>query len=70
MPIATGVPTRNLTARPPTTQAEGEPLVEVLAGAATVDLPAPADGVLAEKSAAVGDVLAVGQQLATIESEW
>jgi pyruvate/2-oxoglutarate dehydrogenase complex dihydrolipoamide acyltransferase (E2) component len=50
--------------------AEGEPLVEVLAGAATVDLPAPADGVLAEKSAAVGDVLAVGQQLATIESEW
>jgi pyruvate/2-oxoglutarate dehydrogenase complex dihydrolipoamide acyltransferase (E2) component len=50
--------------------AEGEPLVEVLAGAATVDLPAPADGVLAEKSATVGGVLAIGQQLATIESEW
>jgi pyruvate dehydrogenase E2 component (dihydrolipoamide acetyltransferase) len=49
---------------------EGEPLVEVLAGAATVDLPSPADGVLADKSAAAGDVLAVGQQLATIESDW
>jgi pyruvate/2-oxoglutarate dehydrogenase complex dihydrolipoamide acyltransferase (E2) component len=45
-------------------------LVEVLAGAATVDLPSPADGVLAEKSAAAGDVLAVGQQLATIASQW
>jgi pyruvate/2-oxoglutarate dehydrogenase complex dihydrolipoamide acyltransferase (E2) component len=50
--------------------AEGEPLVEVLAGAATVDLPSPADGVLAEKSASVGDVLTVGQHLAVIESEW
>jgi pyruvate/2-oxoglutarate dehydrogenase complex dihydrolipoamide acyltransferase (E2) component len=49
---------------------EGEPLVEVLAGAATVDLPSPADGILAEKSASVGDVLTVGQQLAVIESEW
>ena len=50
--------------------AEGEPLVEVLAGAATVDLPSPADGVLVEKSAAAGDVLAIGQRLATIESQW
>jgi pyruvate/2-oxoglutarate dehydrogenase complex dihydrolipoamide acyltransferase (E2) component len=50
--------------------AEGEPLVEVLAGAATVDLPSPTDGVLSEKSAAAGDVLVVGQQLATIESDW
>ena len=49
--------------------AEGEPLVEVLAGAATVDLPSPADGVLAEKSAAAGEVLVVGQQLATIASD-
>ena len=49
--------------------AEGEPLVEALAGAATVDLPSPADGVLAEKSAAAGDLLVVGQQLAIIESE-
>jgi pyruvate/2-oxoglutarate dehydrogenase complex dihydrolipoamide acyltransferase (E2) component len=50
--------------------AEGEPLVEVLAGAATVDLPSPAAGVLAEKSASAGDVLAVGQRLATIENDW
>ena len=50
--------------------AEGEPLVEVLAGVATVDLPSPADGVLAEKSAEAGDVLVVGQRLAVIESEW
>jgi pyruvate/2-oxoglutarate dehydrogenase complex dihydrolipoamide acyltransferase (E2) component len=50
--------------------AEGEPLLEVLAGAATVDLPSPAAGVLAEKSAATGDVLAVGQQLALIEADW
>ena len=50
--------------------AEGEPLVEVPAGAATVDLPSPADGVLAEKSASAGDVLAVGQQLAMIDGDW
>jgi pyruvate/2-oxoglutarate dehydrogenase complex dihydrolipoamide acyltransferase (E2) component len=50
--------------------AEGEPLVEVLAGAATVDLPAPADGVLTEKSASAGDLLVVGQQLATIANDW
>jgi pyruvate dehydrogenase E2 component (dihydrolipoamide acetyltransferase) len=50
--------------------AEGEPLVEVLAGAATVDLPSPVDGVLAEKSASAGDVLAVGQQLAMIDGDW
>ena len=49
--------------------AEGEPLVEVLAGAATVDLPSPADGVLAEKAASAGDVLVVGQSLATIEND-
>ena len=47
--------------------AAGEPIVEVLAGAATVDLPAPADGLLAEKLAAEGDPLAVGQRLAVIE---
>jgi 2-oxoisovalerate dehydrogenase E2 component (dihydrolipoyl transacylase) len=50
--------------------AEGEPLVEVLVGAATVDLPSPVDGVLVEKTAAAGDVLAVGQCLATIDNEW
>jgi pyruvate/2-oxoglutarate dehydrogenase complex dihydrolipoamide acyltransferase (E2) component len=50
--------------------AAGEPLVEVLAGAATVDLPAPIEGVLAEKSAAAGDVLTVGQRLAMIDGSW
>jgi len=45
----------------------GEPIVEVLAGGATVDLPAPADGILAEKLVAEGDSLAVGQRLAVIE---
>jgi 2-oxoisovalerate dehydrogenase E2 component (dihydrolipoyl transacylase) len=50
--------------------AEGEPLVEVLAGAATVDLPSPVDGVLVEKSASAGDVLAVGQRLAIIDGDW
>jgi pyruvate/2-oxoglutarate dehydrogenase complex dihydrolipoamide acyltransferase (E2) component len=50
--------------------AEGEPLVEVLGGAATVDLPAPAVGVLAEKLAAAGDTLAVGQPLASIRQDW
>jgi pyruvate/2-oxoglutarate dehydrogenase complex dihydrolipoamide acyltransferase (E2) component len=50
--------------------AEGEPVVEVLAEAATVDLPSPADGVLAEKLAEAGDLIVVGQRLATIESNW
>ncbi len=49
---------------------EGEPLVEVLAGAATVDLLSPADGVLGEKLADAADVLIIGQRLAVIESEW
>lgn len=49
--------------------AEGEPLVEVLAGPVTVDLPSPIDGVLAEKSAFPGDVLAIGERLATIVSK-
>jgi pyruvate dehydrogenase E2 component (dihydrolipoamide acetyltransferase) len=48
---------------------EGEPLVEVLAGVASVDLPAPCDGVLAKKFAAEGSPLTVGQRLAAIESE-
>jgi pyruvate/2-oxoglutarate dehydrogenase complex dihydrolipoamide acyltransferase (E2) component len=45
----------------------GEPVVEVLAGGVTVDLPSPADGILAEKLVAEGDSLAVGQRLAVIE---
>ena len=49
--------------------AEGEPVVEVLAGSVTVDLPAPADGILVEKLVADGESLAVGQRLAVIEIE-
>lgn len=47
--------------------AEGEPVVEVMAGAVTVDLPAPADGVLAEKLVAEGESLVTGKRLAVIE---
>ena len=49
--------------------AEGDPVVEVLAGSVTVDLPAPADGILVEKLVADGEPLAVGQRLAVIEDE-
>jgi pyruvate/2-oxoglutarate dehydrogenase complex dihydrolipoamide acyltransferase (E2) component len=44
-----------------------EPIAEVLCGVATVDLPSPADGVLAKKLVAEGETLAVGQRLAAIE---
>lgn len=51
--------------------AAGEPIVEVLAGCATVDLPSPADGMLIEKLVAEGDAVRVGQPLAMIENdEW
>ena len=46
---------------------EGEPIAEVVGGEATVDLPSPADGVLAERLVEEGDPLAVGQRLAVIE---
>ena len=49
--------------------AAGDPLLEVLAGAATVDLPAPADGVLIEALVEEDEVLEVGQRLAVVESE-
>jgi 2-oxoglutarate dehydrogenase E2 component (dihydrolipoamide succinyltransferase) len=50
--------------------AEDEPLVEVMADGVTVDLPAPAAGILAEKLVADGQSLTVGQRLAVIaESE-
>ena len=48
--------------------AEGEHVLEVLAGPVTVDLPAPAAGELIETLVAEDDVLAVGQRLAVIES--
>ena len=47
---------------------EGDPVVEVMADGVTVDLPAPADGVLLEKLVAEGESLAVGQRLAEIQS--
>jgi pyruvate/2-oxoglutarate dehydrogenase complex dihydrolipoamide acyltransferase (E2) component len=46
---------------------EGEPIAEVMGGETTVDLPAPADGVLAEHLVEEGDPLSVGQRLAVIE---
>ena len=49
--------------------AEGEPLLEVLCGAAAVDLPSPAGGILAEKLVAADDTLQIGQSLAVIEEE-
>lgn len=50
--------------------AEGDALLEVLAGEATVDLPAPASGVLVRKLVAENDSLAIGQRLAVIDAEW
>jgi pyruvate/2-oxoglutarate dehydrogenase complex dihydrolipoamide acyltransferase (E2) component len=48
---------------------EGDRLVEILAGDAVVDLPAPASGVLAEKCVEIDQPLATGQVLAVIEAE-
>lgn len=49
--------------------AEGDQVLEVLAGPATVDLPAPADGVLVEMLVEEDDTLSVGQRLAVIRSD-
>jgi 2-oxoglutarate dehydrogenase E2 component (dihydrolipoamide succinyltransferase) len=50
--------------------AQGDALLEVLAGEATVDLPAPASGVLVRKLVEEDDVLEVGQRLAIVDAEW
>ncbi|HKA90437.1 MAG TPA: lipoyl domain-containing protein [Haliangiales bacterium] len=47
---------------------EGEPLYSVSTDKMDFDLPAPASGVLADVSAAAGDVLPVGAVVAFIES--
>ena len=47
---------------------EGDRLLEVCFGAASVDLPAPASGVLVEALVAEDDELSVGQPLAVIAS--
>jgi 2-oxoglutarate dehydrogenase E2 component (dihydrolipoamide succinyltransferase) len=49
--------------------AEGEAVIEVLAGAATVDLPAPVAGVLQAKLVEEDEILQVGQRLAIIEAD-
>lgn len=48
---------------------EGDPVLEVLAGEAVVDLPAPVDGVLLKRFVAEDEPVQVGQRLAVIESE-
>jgi pyruvate/2-oxoglutarate dehydrogenase complex dihydrolipoamide acyltransferase (E2) component len=47
----------------------GEPILEVTAGAVTVDLPAPACGVLAARLAAEDDLLKTGDPVAIIETD-
>ena len=47
---------------------EGQPLLEILAGAAVVDLPSPIDGRLIVRCVEEDDPLETGQVLAVIES--
>ena len=48
---------------------EGDRLVEILAGGATFDVPAPATGRLAEKQALPDDPLQPGQVLGAVERD-
>jgi 2-oxoglutarate dehydrogenase E2 component (dihydrolipoamide succinyltransferase) len=48
---------------------EGEPVAEILAGPVTVDLPAPASGVLVKRLVDVDAPLSPGQALAVIETD-
>lgn len=50
--------------------ARGDAILEVLAGEATVDLPAPASGVLVRKLVDENETLEVGQRLAVVDAEW
>jgi pyruvate/2-oxoglutarate dehydrogenase complex dihydrolipoamide acyltransferase (E2) component len=47
----------------------GDRLVEILAGDATIDLAAPASGVLVERSVEIDEELTAGQVLAVIAVE-
>lgn len=47
----------------------GEPILEVTSGAVTIDLPAPAGGLLAERLVAEDDPVEPGTSLAIIETE-
>jgi pyruvate/2-oxoglutarate dehydrogenase complex dihydrolipoamide acyltransferase (E2) component len=49
--------------------AEGEPLVEILCGPATVDLPAPAGGILIDKAVALDEEIQAGQTLAIVRED-
>jgi pyruvate/2-oxoglutarate dehydrogenase complex dihydrolipoamide acyltransferase (E2) component len=48
---------------------EGDRLVEILAGDAVVDLPAPISGVLLERCAQTDEPLQAGQLLAVIKAD-
>jgi pyruvate/2-oxoglutarate dehydrogenase complex dihydrolipoamide acyltransferase (E2) component len=45
---------------------EGDRILEIVAGSATVDLPAPASGMLQETFVAEDDRISVGQELGAI----
>lgn len=68
-----GLPGRLLTAsvwlvRRGSEVSEGDRLLEVLAGEVTVDLSAPASGILTEKLVRDDEPIRVGQELGVIES--
>jgi len=46
--------------------AAGEPVVEIAAGPATVDLPTPVDAVLAEKLVGEDETVVVGQAVGSV----
>ena len=48
---------------------EGDRLIEVTAGDVTIDVPAPASGVLSERCVTTDEPLTVGQVLARIHPE-
>jgi pyruvate dehydrogenase E2 component (dihydrolipoamide acetyltransferase) len=50
-----------------TTIVEGEPVLEVLCGGVTVDLPAPCGGSIVDRLAAEDETIEIGQKLAIIE---
>ncbi len=47
----------------------GAPILEVTSGAVTIDLPAPASGLLAERLAGEDDLLQPGDPVAIIEND-
>ena len=48
---------------------EGDRVLEILAGEATIDLPSPATGTLAQRCVEIDDPLEIGQLLAIIDSD-